>query len=154
MTDEQAGYTNIIEVANRALELVLEANGINKSEGGYLSLFGWQLMPNTPILVTLVGHPHFEKLEELFKLSLDNGKQQSRDTSQQCHNGAIVAKEFVISFTGLPDVKADEALTLTMACMRGLLEESEAQLIADVNRNEMFQPAMALYNKELTASSG
>ena len=63
---------------------------------------------------------------------------QSRDPEQDKWGGAIRAGDFVLSFSGLPEL-ADEALMLAVALDLNLLTLEEANRIADISNNHIFR---------------
>jgi len=86
-----------------------------------------------------------EKAQRLFRrLSINHySSWQSRNTERDAWGGAILAKNLIISFSGLPELH-DEALSLIMAIKLDILTYSEANKIAVISGNQAFD---VMYNK-------
>lgn len=62
---------------------------------------------------------------------------QSRDPHAAKLGGAVIARELIISVAGLTEV-ANEAVALCLARQLGLLNRSQADVIAHIRRNALF----------------
>ena len=83
-----------------------------------------------------------EKAERLYEMNARHGhvsSWQSRDEKAEKYGGAIVAGEFIFSFSGLPE-KADEFFAIKLARMSKTIGEGkkDAAYIAKLSQNEFF----------------
>ncbi len=62
---------------------------------------------------------------------------QSRNEKRDCWGGAIAARNYYLSFSGLPE-SCDEALTLIVGRTLGLLTDRQARQIAGISGNSLF----------------
>ena len=102
-------------------------------------------------LVSLVGNDSINKPNKRFEFSLEKGLRlleknkslghlsswQSRDEATEKYPGAIIAGDYVLSFSGLPPL-GDEALMLRIGVQLGLLDRDAAKAIAKISDNLLF----------------
>lgn len=84
------------------------------------------------------NRPLFEKFSQekalrLFKNPEHDSSHQSRNTAKQLYGGAIRAKNFIVSCSGMSELE-DEAFSLILAIRLGWIREHEANKIANKNR--------------------
>lgn len=94
-----------------------------------------------------IGQCPRERGKRFLALSMEKGSRlfetkelsswQSRNPDQGMWGGAIATKEFILSFSGLPE-KADEALMLKYAQIRKLIDEEAIVEIAEASNNTFF----------------
>ncbi len=84
-----------------------------------------------------------EKGERLMANPEDVGSHQSREPKDEKWGGAIRTRQFLISFSGMPE-HADEALDVGIAVKYGLMSESEADAIFAASENTKGKEAVAL----------
>jgi hypothetical protein len=122
----------------RFLKLVFEEfEQINKREhhGGYFTIA--DVKTGAPLLIKGIGHVLPEKFEKYAMLSQEKARRlashpdhvtsaQSRDPDQMRYAGAVSAKNYIFSFSGM-DEEHDEALCLSVAFKLSLLNDEEVR---------------------------
>jgi len=151
--------TRIIQIMRGQPHLLLDSKG-QERRGGYFSVFSAN--DGVLILRTLIGEPSPPENEErYYTFSKEKGERlymllhighlgsyQSRDPEKNRWGGAIWARKFIFSFSGLPEL-ADEALMLVLAIANQDIFLHEAREIAERSNNNVFEE---LYNLALQDS--
>lgn len=91
--------------------------------------------------VAVVSYRMFaqEKAWRLLSRPSDASSYQSRDEAHEKWGGAIRAGDYILSFSGLPEL-VDEALMLVLAVRLELIGRAEAERIAALSHNAYFAP--------------
>lgn len=103
--------------------------------------------------ITQIGECSAEKAQDYLSFSQEKGLRlsqykhdvsswQSREEAQKMYGGAIVAGEYILSFSGLPEW-GDEALVLFVALFFGWIGMKEALEIAQISKNAFFFDVLA-----------
>ena len=74
---------------------------------------------------------------------------QTRNPDKQQYGGAIMAHDWVLSFSGCSEMM-DEAICLCVARVTGLHSETDAEYIAAITGNELYPKLMELVTSQLT----
>lgn len=138
----------IITWANKFVEVAKKTpNFPQEKSSGYCVV---KCLEGRTLLVFQVGEVPYEKIEKYLRLANEKadrlaaltglghkGSWQSRDGLEKW-GGAILAGEYIFSFSGLPEL-ADEAVMLWTAMHCGVLPYSGAVEIASVSGNGVFR---------------
>lgn len=145
----------LLEAAEAVLASMREKGLIDESRtGGYMTVLfpGDRFLP-PPLLVAQIGEPADpEKIEKYFSFSQEKAQRlitnanvagqlsswQSRDPQKNKWGGAIRAGDYILSFSGLPEL-ADEALMLAVAVSLKMLIPEQADWIADISDNDFYR---------------
>jgi len=134
--------------------IFLSFKRLKKMEGGFLSIISSKdgsFLFQRPIGTfdkeneDKYKESSLEKAQRLFRRLSKNhhSSWQSRNPTKGEWGGSILAKNLIISFSGLPELH-DEAFSLVMATKLDILNYFEAKKIAVTSENETFD---ILYNK-------
>lgn len=148
--------SEIIAIASRLVAATpdIPGNEDPKRQGGYLVIR--QKHGGTPVLIERIGKCRTANVNLYHNLALEKGERlsntrltsehvssyQSRDTQNNEWGGAIIAGDFIVSFSGLKEL-FDEAVVLALALRLNWLSHGEISLITEVSGNTFVKP---LYN--------
>jgi len=79
----------------------------------------------------------FERGERLFHHPSHVSSWQSRDKKDKKQGGAIITRDFIVSFTGISE-PLDEAVALKLSVLCKWIHPDKAQEIADISRNHLY----------------
>lgn len=140
---------NIFCYADLQLEDLLAKLDDQTRRGGYLCVARVNDGIATPVVIALVGELPDLKLERCIYLCQEKMHRladhpdhasawQSRDPKEKKYGGAIRAGDFILSFSGLPEL-ADEALILGVAVRLGIMNRDAADLVAEISDNDIWR---------------
>lgn len=121
-------------------------------KGGYFSVFDG--IYNPPLAIVRIGEPDINFAEDYFKFSPEKAIRlknltehlsswQSRNPNRKEWGGAIKSPDFILSFSGLPEL-ADEAVVLLIAYGFGWINYNQLWEIVRISDNPYVEP---LYRK-------
>lgn len=91
-----------------------------------------------------------EKILRLLSHPEHQSSWQSRNSRLDRWGGAVVIGDFYLSFSGLPQERADEAIVLLLARGLGIADRGQAETIARLSRNN---PALKLLAEDAYADA-
>ena len=135
----------LIVLVEEGVQLLVGRCGI-KRDYGYFSVFDCNEPGGAFMLIARIGLPPPEKNEKYLRLSQEKAQRlfsnplhfssyQSRDEAKDMWGGAVREVSTILSFSGLPDELADEALMLFVAYRAGWFVESRVLAIAGRSNN-------------------
>lgn len=89
---------------------------------------------------------HGLAIEKILRLAKHPGHQsswQSRNRRLHRWGGAIAVGDLYLSFSGLPDERADETVVILLACRLGILDHQRAMDIARLSRNTLARKLLS-----------
>lgn len=94
-----------------------------------------------------------EKAERLLNTYVESDRRyhcswQTRDLAKKQYGGAILAHDWVLSFSGCSEMM-DEAICLCVARVTGLHNQTDAEYIAAITGNELYPKLMELVTAQL-----
>lgn len=142
---------NAYAAAQAALKYVLTHMDADERVGGYFAIF--QRDPSGKVgkalVLEIIGTIIPEKIslycrlvrEKVNRLSRHTGEISSwlsRDPDNDQWGGAIIAENYYVSFSGLPEL-CDEAIVLITARILGIISGYDAMRIAEISNNELYK---------------
>jgi hypothetical protein len=154
MFNEVIGKLNILQILRLAGSAMasfisLPDNPRPENKGAYLVLR--QRASGLVLLANLIGDFSYseraikcygfahEKGERLGNRPEDLSSWQSRNPDEEKWGGAVVAGNFLLSLSGLPEL-GDEAVMLVTAFLVGWSDETEIRQIATISSNPFLDP--------------
>lgn len=143
-----ARLEQIVIYASKIVEAFVNYPGNPKPErkGGYLTIR--DRISGIVLLVALIGGCSADKVNDYLVFSQEKGWRlflnyghlssfQTRNENEKKWAGAIVAGNYIISFSGLPEL-GDEAVMIVLASKLGWLDSETAKAIVAISSNPFF----------------
>lgn len=135
-----------------AAENLLCQSGQSDKRGGYCAVFENEI--SNPGLLFHIGESPQDKLGKRIEVALEKGRRlqnwpehltsfQSRNHNVGCWGGAIRGRNFIFSFSGLPELW-DEAVTFVLAIRLRQLQESDVLRQIGEDRNPHLRPLLEI----------
>ncbi|MDI6734225.1 MAG: hypothetical protein QMD50_01885 [Patescibacteria group bacterium] len=140
--------------------VVKEASGFTSEnrKGGYFCLF--DIILKCPVIISMIGEVPAEKAGKYHRLSIEKAQRtfdhsehkssyESRNEKEEKYGGAIRARRYIFSFSGLKKEEEDEAAMLVVAELLKEIDSDEAELIAVRNMNQFYPKLLEKFSSLL-----
>lgn len=152
---KQSTENSLIETVRHLFPLA-EKLAAYKDRGGYLTIVDLKL--NAILGTARIGAPPHKKFKKYFRLSVEkalrllkypkhNTSRQSRDIKRNKFGGAVRGLQFIVSFSGLPEIW-DEALIVCALVIEKEISFAKALKITNTKTRKVFRVLYAAYLRD------